>query len=74
MENGNIVIALNLTQVVIVHRKSSPAKGGAARDPNPQPRKKMGETLPVTSILLADQEKAAPNCQETRRPTRAAAG
>ena len=58
----------------IVYRNSAPAIGGAARDPSPHPRKKMGEIRPVTSILLAAQEKAAPNCHDTRRPTRAAPG
>ena len=45
-----------------------PARGGVAIPPTPQLTKKIEERLPVMLTLAATQEKAAPNCQDTKNP------
>lgn len=48
-----------------------PESGGVAKLPNPQPTKNKEDKLPVMLTLVATQEKAAPNCHDTKNPIHA---
>jgi len=49
-------------------RKIQPARGGEARLPTPSPMKNMEDRRPVMFMCWEVQEKAVPNCQDTKKP------
>ena len=50
--------------------KMYPARGGVAIPPTPQLTKNIEDRFPVMLTLAATQEKAAPNCQDTKNPAK----